>query len=82
LIGGDGDDMLEGHLGADTLVGGAGADTFEWYEFAVRCDNSIDHIVDFGTEGDVINLRNFDSSSTTGIHDFASFIAASSGVEV
>jgi Ca2+-binding RTX toxin-like protein len=82
LNGGAGNDTLNGHLGADTLVGGAGADTFEWYEFAARSDNSIDHIVDFNTDdGDVISLRNFDSSSTMGIHDFASFMAAASDVE-
>lgn len=77
LYGGLESDILDGGIGADTLNGGSGADTFVWDEATARLNGGIDHITDFDTAGgDVISLRGF-ASSSTGIHDFDSFLAAS-----
>ncbi len=58
LIGGAGNDVLFGDAGADKLTGGAGADIFLYY--GIRNSSvaaaSVDHITDFQTGVDKINL--------------------------
>ncbi|NRP70819.1 Bifunctional hemolysin/adenylate cyclase [Ensifer psoraleae] len=85
LFGGDGedflsgglhDDMLSGGNGADILVGGSGADTFLWSAESPG-QGGIDRIRDFDIRGGDVIAFSSAAEDNTGIHDYASFIAAS-----
>ncbi|MBD9371762.1 calcium-binding protein [Rhizobium sp. ARZ01] len=76
LYGEAGNDTLVGGNGVDILIGGSGADMFLWSTES-RDQGGIDRIRDFGTaSGDVIAFSDV-AQASTGIHDYASFLAAS-----
>ncbi|MBE1275476.1 VCBS domain-containing protein, partial [Enterovibrio baiacu] len=58
LDGGLGHDILVGGQGNDTMAGGAGADTFAFLhgDQGTASDPAIDHITDFDTQNDALNL--------------------------
>lgn len=59
LDGFSGNDVIRGKGGADTLTGGAGADKFVFLKSDVGAGLGVDHITDFGTGRDRIDLRDF-----------------------
>ncbi|QND54446.1 calcium-binding protein (plasmid) [Phyllobacterium sp. 628] len=76
ITGGAGNDELWGGTGADTMAGGDGADTFRYWS-DTYFGTGIDHIEDFDVNsGDVLRIIG-PATSTTRIHDFDSFMAAS-----
>lgn len=56
IFGGGGNDLLYGGAGADTLVGGAGKDTFFYTQVSDSYTNAADHILDFTSGEDVIDI--------------------------
>ena len=71
IHGGDGDDLLVGQYGTDDLTGGGGADAFRMHW---KSDGSygVDTITDFdASEGDVIQLYNYDSAVSLGTSDLS-----------
>ena len=63
MIGGDGNDILEGSAGNDTLTGGTGADIFKW----TNNDNN-DTITDFSIgQNDQIRLGSVNFPGTTSL---------------
>jgi VCBS repeat-containing protein len=64
LIGGAGVDRLTGGAGADVLTGGTGKDVFVFTALAESsAGTGIDHIVDFKTKGDTIDLSAIDANN-------------------
>ena len=61
LSGGDGDDRISGGKGADTLAGGAGADVFAYAEVKDSAPGKVDHITDFTSGTDRIDLSAIDA---------------------
>ncbi|WP_293907814.1 calcium-binding protein [Phenylobacterium sp.] len=64
IHGGDGDDNIRGGLGADQLTGGAGVDTFTYNSINDSLVANPDHITDFLSGVDKIDLRGIDANST------------------
>ncbi|EIK68431.1 putative type I secretion target [Pseudomonas synxantha BG33R] len=56
LFGGGGNDALYGGAGTDTLVGGTGKDTFFYTQVSDSYANVPDHILDFTSGEDIINI--------------------------
>jgi VCBS repeat-containing protein len=73
LIGGAGNDLIFGSQGSDTLTGGGGADTFVFTEVNQSTAASPDRITDF-TNGDKIDLSQFDADTSTAGQQSFSFI--------
>ena len=63
IYGGNGDDRLDGGAGADYLKGDAGRDTFVFKAAAQTSTASPDHIVDFVSGTDKIDLSGIDANS-------------------
>lgn len=57
LLGLDGNDVIEGYLGADTLTGGPGVDVFVYSSSGDSPDFGRDTITDFTTADDLISLK-------------------------
>jgi Ca2+-binding RTX toxin-like protein len=71
LLGGSGNDLLDGGLEADTLTGGGGEDTFR---FSTALGNgNVDWIKDFNVADDLIQL---DSLIFTALNDGALAVGA------
>jgi Ca2+-binding RTX toxin-like protein len=62
-------------MGADTLTGGAGNDTFLYTAAAQSAGTSVDHITDFDA-GDHIDLGQIDADTTQAGDQAFSFIGA------
>jgi len=71
LDAGDGDDEIDGGAGNDTLLGGAGRDIFE-----LRDLGGTDHILDFVSGVDRIDLSNLDAVSRTAGNDEFTWIGS------
>ncbi len=64
LIGHKDDDLLRGGRGSDTLTGGQGADRFVFRSSDFSgSEMTIDRIVDFDTDGDVLDFRGLGMAS-------------------
>ena len=63
LTGGTGQDLLFAAGGADTLTGGGGADTFQYRAISDSAVGASDHILDFATDSDKIDLHFIDANS-------------------
>ncbi len=63
LTGGQNGDILQGHGGADLLSGGDGADSFRYALVSDSSTGAVDHILDFTTGTDRIDLSRIDSNS-------------------
>ena len=76
LLGGDGNDLLDGNKGADTLVGGAGKDNFQ---FSDRDLTGVDVVADFNglPGGDVIEVGSLLLGFTPGVSDVNDFLKSS-----
>ena len=78
VTGGAGNDQIYGGAGADTLAGGLGNDTFAYISAAHSTAAGQDHILDFGTGTDLIDLSVIDANANTpGTNDAFAFIGAS-----
>ena len=68
LLGGEGNDILFGGCGTDVLTGGAGQDRFDFNSKleAGRTCGTCDHITDFTSGYDVINLSAIDARAHRG----------------
>ncbi|HEX8262376.1 MAG TPA: M10 family metallopeptidase C-terminal domain-containing protein [Allosphingosinicella sp.] len=66
LDAGAGADVLEGSGGADILIGGAGADTFRYASLSDSAGSAVDHITDFASGSDKIDLSGIDANSLLG----------------
>ena len=64
LIGGDGNDVLTGGRGVDKLGGGEGRDQFKFESLSDSLVKTPDHIVDFTSGVDRIDLRDIDARET------------------
>lgn len=70
LLGGQGNDILVGGTGADVLIGSSGKDLFKFNAVQERTD----HISDFNSTDDLIDLRSiFASSAFAGNNAFERF---------
>ncbi len=81
LIGDAGDDVLEGGLGRDAMTGGAGADVFVFVsaaEIGLRTGrpDPRDHITDFQTGVDRIDLSALDADATQAGNQAFTFVGA------
>src|SRR5262249_13765905 len=76
LYGGDGDDTLIGGAGADWLTGGAGADIFK-FAAGDSPTGGADHICDFLSGTDKIDLSAIDADSGTAGNQAFAFIGNS-----
>jgi serralysin len=63
LDGGAGADVLRGDGGADILIGGAGADSFRYASVSDSGGAAVDHITDFQSGSDKIDLTLVDANS-------------------
>jgi predicted extracellular nuclease len=63
ITGGDGNDTLIGGLGADTLAGGDGSDVFRYRSTAESTAASSDHILDFTSGADQVDLSRIDADT-------------------
>ncbi|HYG47900.1 MAG TPA: M10 family metallopeptidase C-terminal domain-containing protein [Allosphingosinicella sp.] len=66
LDGGAGADVLRGDGGADMLIGGAGADTFRYASESDSGGGAVDHVTDFESGSDRIDLGLIDANSLAG----------------
>jgi Ca2+-binding RTX toxin-like protein len=66
FIGGAMGDLLHGAGGADTLTGGGGADTFQYRSTSDTGIGSSDHILDFTSGTDKVDLSFIDADTGTG----------------
>src|SRR5262245_53290536 len=84
LLGGNGNDRLIGdgrpwNFGADTLTGGAGADTFVFWQIADSTPADYDIITDFSSaQGDKIDLSEIDANSLVAGYQAFTFIGSQS----
>ena len=76
IVSGAGDDIVYGGLGQDSLTGGAGADTFEYRAIDDSSDAAPDHIVDFASGTDKIDLGLIDADTTQSGDQAFTFIGA------
>src|ERR1044071_4505358 len=60
FVGGAGTDLPPGAGGADTLTGGGGADTFQYRSHSDSAIGAADHIMDFTSGADRIDLSLID----------------------
>lgn len=67
IDGGLGDDLLVGGQGNDLLAGGAGSDTYAFLQGDQGTVNkpTVDHIIDFNTQQDAINLSDLLNNETS-----------------
>ena len=74
VVGGAGNNVLNGMGGNDTLTGGAGQDTFA-FSTALNATTNVDTITDFVVADDTISLENaiFTKLTTTGTLNAAWF---------
>jgi Ca2+-binding RTX toxin-like protein len=63
LFGQGGNDWMEGGLGADQLRGGFGSDLFVYKSVAESTTGSVDHIIDFEDQTDLIKLDLIDANT-------------------
>jgi Ca2+-binding RTX toxin-like protein len=80
LLGGTGNDLLDGGLKADTLTGGAGEDSFR---FSTALGNgNVDHITDFSVAHDSILLDNliFTEVGADGALGLTAFFKSAAGL--
>jgi Ca2+-binding RTX toxin-like protein len=82
-VGNSTDNILNGGLGNDYLVGGSGADTFV-FNTALNTSTNTDTISDFTAGTDTIQLSNaiFTTLTSTGTLSTANFVASSTGAAV
>lgn len=66
LDAGSGADILQGDGGADILIGGAGADTFRYASPSDSAGTAVDHITDFASGSDKVDLTLIDANSLLG----------------
>jgi Ca2+-binding RTX toxin-like protein len=59
---GSGNDIIQGGKGADTMTGGAGADSFRYVSALDSTTGSMDHILDFASGTDKIDLSRIDAN--------------------
>jgi Ca2+-binding RTX toxin-like protein len=74
LYGLGGNDWLEGGAGADSLRGGLGSDLFVYKSASESTATATDHILDFESSSDLINLQAIDADTNTGGDQAFSFI--------
>ena len=66
LDAGAGADVLQGDGGADILIGGAGADIFRFASLSDSGGAAVDHVADFESGSDKIDLTPIDANSLVG----------------
>ena len=76
IIGGHGNDILVGALGGDVLTGGAGADIFQYRSAAETTNANPDHITDFLSGTDKIDLHLIDADTNVAGDQAFTFIGA------
>ena len=76
LDGGAGADVLQGDGGADILIGGAGADTFRYASLSDSGGTAVDHVTDFASGSDKIDLSMIDANSLLGGNQAFSWIGS------
>ncbi|HEX8239032.1 MAG TPA: calcium-binding protein [Allosphingosinicella sp.] len=83
IAGSQNGDVLQGNGGADQLTGGGGADTFRYAKATDSVAGSADHILDFASGTDKIDLSKLDANSNAAGDQAFTWIgsAAFSGVE-
>jgi Ca2+-binding RTX toxin-like protein len=83
IAGSQNGDVLQGNGGADQLTGGGGADTFRYAKATDSVAGSADHILDFASGTDRIDLSKIDANTGLAGDQAFSWIgsAAFSGVE-
>jgi len=64
MIGGDGNDRLDGQSGSDTMTGGLGADSFIW-AFHPTSAGSADVVTDLDFKIDDLIIRGFGDNPTS-----------------
>jgi hypothetical protein len=69
IVSGSGNDLIYGGLGADTLTGGAGGDVFQYRSIADSTVSASDHILDFMSGTDKIDLSLIDANPATAADD-------------
>ena len=76
IVAGSGNDIVYGGLGQDELTGGAGADTFQFKTLQDSSNGAADHILDFTSGTDKVDLGAIDADTNqTGDQAFT-FIGA------
>jgi choice-of-anchor C domain-containing protein len=65
IVAGSGNDIVYGGLGQDDLTGGAGADTFQFKTLQDSTTGAADHILDFTSGTDKIDLSAIDANPST-----------------
>ncbi|HEX8240806.1 MAG TPA: M10 family metallopeptidase C-terminal domain-containing protein [Allosphingosinicella sp.] len=63
ITGSQGNDILQGNAGADQLTGGGGADIFRYNKTSDSVGGSADHILDFTSGTDKIDLSKIDANT-------------------
>jgi hypothetical protein len=76
IVGGHGNDLIYGGLGQDDLTGGAGADTFQYNSIAETTNAAPDHILDFTSGTDKIDLSRIDADTNVAGDQAFTFIGA------
>ena len=64
ITGGQGNDIIQGNAGADSLVGSGGADLFVYAATSDLTASALDHILDFDTGSERIDLTRIDANTT------------------
>ncbi|TMJ17833.1 MAG: hypothetical protein E6G94_01295 [Alphaproteobacteria bacterium] len=75
ITGNSGNNILAGGLGADTIGGGGGNDSFVYRTVSESNSAATDHVLAFDT-GDKLDLSQIDANSGTPTNDAFSFIGA------